>query len=116
MYNMTGGALSNKTINNMKKQGASSADINFATHTQHSTDANDVARHREYINRYNGGDPYRELNNWVMHPQSYQYGYGSRSPQQIGMMMGQLPGPVYINGPSFGVHPAMSPYVQFRSW
>lgn len=108
--------MSNKTIQRMETGGASEADVAFARNTQYSTDANDVARHREYINRYNGGDPYRELNNWVMHPQSYQYGYGARSPQQIGIMMSQLPGPVYLSGPSFTVHPAMSPYVQFRPW
>lgn len=115
MYNQTGGALSSKTISRMERKGASNEDIAYAKQTQFSMDANDVARHRGYINQYNGYDPWREPNNFMLHPSNYQFGTsGHTSPQFIGGMLSTLPiGSVNINGPQFYVHPSMSPYVYF---
>lgn len=108
--------MSNKTLHKMEAKHASSEDMAYARATQYSMDANDVRRHREYINQYNYNDPFREANNWALHPQSYHFGTGTRSPEQIGHMFSLLPQPVYMNGPVFAVHPALSPYVQFRPW
>jgi len=105
--------LSATTIDNMRKGGASTADINFATQTQNSMDPRDVARHRTYINQYNPRDPFRSANNFVMHPQDFQFGPGANSPQAIGGVLGTLPGPVYISGPAFPLHPSMTPHVTF---
>lgn len=114
MYNQTGGCVSDKTISSMKARGASKQDITYAQETQYSMDANDVARHRAYINQYNRGDPWREPNNFIMHPDSYQFGSGHRSPQYIGQMFSTLPvGAVNIAGPQFHLHPQISPYVYF---
>lgn len=105
--------LSNRTIENMRRGGASDKDIQFAVDTQWSTDARDVARHREYIVDYNPGDPWREPNNFILHPASYEFGSGRRSEQFIGDMFSQLPAPVVIHGPAFALHPALAPHVVF---
>lgn len=114
MYNQSGGCLSNKTIRRMEEKGASQAKIDYARRTQYSTDPRDVRFHREYILDYNPGDPWREPNNFVLHPYSYQFGDGHRSPQFIGGMFNTLGQPVVFNGPPGYVHPAIAPYVVFR--
>ena len=73
-----------------------------------STLPGDVAIHRSFIQNYNPTDPWRQPNNWVMHPMDYQFGPGQSSPQYIGGMFSQLP------GPPFAVNPYMNPYVVFR--
>jgi len=112
-YNQTGGRLSNKTIERMAEGGASSAEVRYARESQHSMDVRDVSRHREFINQYNGGDPWREPNNYVMHPNSYHFGTGHQSPQYIGGMFAQHGQPIMIAGPQFAVNPHIAPYVQF---
>lgn len=107
------GAMSIDTINNMRKGGANQADINYAIATQNSMDPGDVRRHRAYINQYNPGDPFRPANNFVMHPTDYRFGTGVNSPQSIGAVLGTLPGPVFISGPAFPMHPAIAPHVTF---
>lgn len=118
MYNMQGGALSRKTISKMERGGASQADIDFARDTQYSMDANHVVRHREYIKTYNPSDTFREPNNFVLHPNTYQFGPGRRSPQFIGHQFSTLPGPVYMSGPPImfapNVQQFIGPYVVFQ--
>jgi len=114
MYNQIGGALSNKTIENMKNRGAPSEEIRYATQTQFSMDPNDVRVHRGYINQYNPSDPWKQPNNFVMHPNNYIFGGGQTSPQYIGGMLGTLPGPVYMSGPPQVFHPAINPYIVYR--
>ena len=112
-YYQTGGAMSKKTIQRMEQGGASESDVRYARETQRSMDVRDVTRHREFIIQYNGGDPWREPNNYVMHPNSYIFGQGNRSPQYIGQMYSQLGQPILIAGPPFNVNPHIAPYVQF---
>jgi hypothetical protein len=114
-------AVSIETIERMEKGGASQESINFARRTQNSMDPRDVAIHRGYINSYNPGDPWREPNNFVMHPTNYQFNVPGRpntSPQYIGGMFSTLPGPVYINGPQImfpsNTGPYINPYIQYR--
>lgn len=111
---MSGGALSAETIKKMKTGGASQAEISYAKKTKDSMNTMDLARHRAFIKQYNPHDPWRNANNFVMHPTDYAFGpYGPTSPQAIGGMLSQLPGPVYIAGPSFSLPGAISPYVVF---
>jgi hypothetical protein len=114
-YNQVGGGLSKKTIQKMKSKGASSDDINFAQSTQHSLNPDHVRIHRSYIKHYNPYDPWREPNNFIMHPADYQFGPGQRSPQYIGGFIEQH-GPMYITAPPFMLPPQIAPHVVFRPW
>jgi hypothetical protein len=116
MYNMTGGAMSDKTIQKMEKGGATAEQINFARQTQMSMDPRHVVHHRALIDQYNPGDPWRQPNNFVMHPMNYQFGPGQLSPQYIGGMLSTLPQPVVMSGPQFPIHPAISPYIVFNPY
>ena len=107
--------VSSKTIRKMEEKGAPEEHIAHAKATQYSMDANEVAFHRAYIQQYNRADPWREPNNWVMHPTNYQFGGGHRSPQYIGQMLGTLGQPVVIYGPAFTLHPSMQPHVVFNT-
>jgi len=98
-----GACVTPETIDKMRSGGASYEDIRFAQRTMNSTDANDVARHRDYINRYNPSDPWKQPNNFIMHPSNYQFGSGNSSPQYIGGMFSTLQEPVVIHGPRFAV-------------
>lgn len=111
----SGGAMSNETIRNMKSRGASREQVDFAQRTQYSMDPRDVRLHRAYIEQYNSNDPWRHANNFVMHPLNYRFGQqGPTSQQEIGAMLGQLPGPVYMNGPYHQFHPAIAPHIVWR--
>ena len=90
MYGYNNACVDHRTIKNMEQRGASQNQIDWAKKTQYSTDARDVARHRELINKYNPGDPWREPNNFILHPDSYRFGSGNRSPEFIGGMFGTL--------------------------
>lgn len=107
--------VSRKTIQNMEEAGAPAGDIAFARATRESTEANHVAFHRAYISQYNPRDPWREPNNWIMHPTNYAYGGGHRSPEYMAHMFSQLNHPVILYGPQFYVQPPMQPYVVFQT-
>jgi hypothetical protein len=116
MYNMKGGAMSGKTIQKMERGGATVEEINFAKRTQMSMDPRDVIYHRDMINRFNPSDPWRQPNNYIMHPMNYQFGTGQLSPEYIGGMLSRLPEPVVMYGPQFPIHPAISPFVVFNPY
>lgn len=112
-YNPSEGAISQSTIERMKSGGASSDQIGFAQDTMFSMDPSNVAIHRAYINDYNPSDPYRQANNFSMHPLNYQFGPGPTSPESIGNVLSTLPAPMRIAGPGFSLPVAISPYVNF---
>lgn len=99
----------------MVKGGASQEEIDYVRRTQGSMDPRDVVRHRYFINEYNPGDPWRQPNNFVLHPQNYTYGPGRESPQYIGQMLSTLPiGSVNVQGPQFNLPSQIKPYVYFN--
>lgn len=105
--------VSHKTIENMESGGAPQAHIDYARQTQNSMDPRDVVFHRKYIKDYNPQDPWREPNNFVLHPLDYKFGKGNSSPEYIGGMLGTLPDPVHMSCPETELHPAIQPYVVF---
>lgn len=106
--------VSLKTISKMETGGANQEQIDYALATHNSTDPRDVIHHRAMINQYNPSDPWRQPNNFIMHPQDYTFRSGESSAESIGEFFSTLPAPVQFNGPSFYVHPSIQPYVVFR--
>jgi hypothetical protein len=114
--------VDSRTITNMEEQGASQEAIDFAKRTQYSTDPDHVRRHRGYIKSYNNDDPWREPNNFILHPDNYEFdvkGRPNTKPEYIGQMFSTLQAPVYIDGPQIvfkgnaGVY--LNPYIQYGS-
>lgn len=104
----------------MRRAGAPQADINYLMLTKDSMARDDVAVHRDLINRYNWNDPWREVNNFALHPVNYRYGQtGASSPAELARMLEihrrETGEPILISGPARykSIDPLLRPHVQF---